>query len=262
METLFFVKVVVSFFSAGLWIAGTSILAERLGSHKGGLISILPSTVLISLIFVALIKNTRFAAGATAAIPMGVTIDVVFLTVLILLLGIGLTRAVAISLSLWLVLAVLAREIHSSDFLINSILYLLVLLPVVFILKFRIDPAPKSESPGKSTRERVLMRALFGGSVVGGTTFLAGFAGTYWVGLFSTFPAVMLCNMIILTRSQGKTFARAFGRVMIIASTNIIIYAYGISVTYPSLGVVPGTILSFSLSCIWIVLLYPLIGNR
>ena len=106
------------------------------------------------------------------------------------------------------------------------------------------------------------MRALFGGSVVGGTTFLAGFAGTYWVGLFSTFPAVMLCNMIILTRSQGKTFARAFGRVMIIASTNIIIYAYGISVTYPSLGVVPGTILSFSLSCIWIVLLYPLIGNR
>ena len=262
METLFFVKVIVSFFAAGFWIAGTSILAERLGSEKGGLISILPSTVLISLIFVALVKNARFAASSTSAIPMGITINIIFLMVFILLLKNDLKKTVAISLFTWLILAFFAQKIHSSDFLINGVIYFLVVMLAFYILEYKLKITSKPQNRKTLTVETVLMRTLFGGTVVAGTTFLAGFAGSYWVGLFSTFPAVMLCSMIILSRSQGREFARALGKVMIISSSNIIVYAYSISLTYPSLGIIAGTLISFAFSCLWVLLLYPLVAKR
>ncbi|HLP47688.1 MAG TPA: DUF3147 family protein, partial [Candidatus Kapabacteria bacterium] len=100
---------------------------------------------------------------------------------------------------------------------------------------------------------------LFAGSVVAGTTIISSFAGTYWVGLFSTFPAVMLSSMVILTLNQGADFARATGKIMILSSTNIIIYALGVSLTYPTMGIVFGTILSFAMAFLWVMLLHPLV---
>jgi hypothetical protein len=67
--------------------------------------------------------------------------------------------------------------------------------------------------------------------------------------------------MVILTINQGIDFARATGKIIILSSTNIIIYAVGISITYPTLGVALGTIVSFGVALIWILLLHLLIQN-
>lgn len=115
------------------------------------------------------------------------------------------------------------------------------------------------KSRKRFTTASILMRAGFAGSVVAGTTIISTFAGTYWVGLFSTFPAVMLSTMVILTLNQGPQFARAVGKVMILSSTNIIIYALGVNLTYPVLGIALGTSVSFLLSFFWILLMHPLI---
>ena len=55
----------------------------------------------------------------------------------------------------------------------------------------------------------IFYRALFAGTVVGSTVIISRFAGHFWTGIFSTFPAVMLTSMVILTRAQGPDFARA-----------------------------------------------------
>jgi len=252
-------KILVSFVAAGVWIGAATLIAERLGSKKGGLISNLPSTVLIALVFVALIKNTRFAAEATDAVPMGMLIDTLFLFIFIILLKTGLFKTIIISLFTWIILAFFVRQIHSSNIVLNIIFYLLVVIITFVILEYKFNIPPKEKSRKKISTSSLLMRAVFAGSVVAGTTLLSTFAGTYWVGLFSTFPAVMLSTMVILSLSQGPDFARAVGKVMILSSTNIIAYSLGVNITYPLLGIALGTIVSFLLSFFWILLLRPFI---
>jgi hypothetical protein len=259
MENYLILKVVISFVAAGIWIGGATLLAERLGSKKGGLISNLPSTILIALIFVALVNDTRFTAEATDAVPMGMLIDTLFLFMFIILLKGGLLKTIFISLSAWFVLAFLARQIHSSNIRLNIVLYLLTAMITYMVLEYKFNIPAKEKSQKKFSAGSILLRALFAGSVVAGTTLISTVAGTYWVGLFSTFPAVMLSTMVILTLNQAPEFARAVGKVMILSSTNIIVYALGVNLTYPALGMAMGTIVSFLLSFIWILLMHPLI---
>ncbi len=259
MGNAFLLKVITSFIVAGIWIGGATLLAERLGSKKGGLISNLPATILVALVFVALVHNPTFAAQATDAVPIGMLIDTLFLLVFILLLKYGLKKTVLLSLSTWFVLAFLANRIHLSNIGLNIILYLIVAVCAFLLLEYGVKIPAKGKNWKKYSPGSLLIRALFAGSVVAGTIIISTFAGTYWVGLFSTFPAVMLSTMVILTVNQGIDFARATGKIMILSSTNIIIYAFGVSFTYPKLGVFFGTIVSFGLAFLWVLLLHPLI---
>lgn len=261
MENYFLWKVLVSFVVAGVWIGGATLIAERLGSRKGGLLSNLPSTVLIALVFVALVKDPDFAARATEAVPMGMLIDTLFLLVLILVLKSGLVRSVFISLFSWFVMAFLVQRLHISGIIINIMLYFLVAVSSFLLLELWFDIPPRETSIKNFTLNAILLRALFAGSVVAGTIVVSRFAGSYWVGLFSTFPAVMLSTMVILAITQGPDFARATGKIMILSSTNIIVYALGVSITYPSLGVLWGTVLAFLGSFLWVLLLFPLINR-
>lgn len=259
MENAFLLKVITSFIVAGIWIGGATLLAERLGSKKGGLISNLPSTILIALVFVALVQDPTFAAQAADAAPIGMLIDTLFLLVFILLLKYGLKKTVLLSLSTWFVLAFLANKIHLSNIVLNIILYFIVAVSIFFLLEYVVKIPAKEKNWKKYSPGSLLIRALFAGSVVAGTIIISTFAGTYWVGLFSTFPAVMLSTMVILTVNQGINFARATGKIMILSSTNIIVYALGVSFTYPRMGVVLGTIVSFGSAFLWVLLLHPLI---
>lgn len=259
MEKAFLLKIIISFIVAGIWIGGATLLTERLGSKKGGLISNLPSTVLIALVFVALVQDAQFAAKATDAVPIGMLIDTLFLLIFIILLKYGLIKTVLFSLSTWFGLAFLAQKIHSSNIALNIILYFITAVASYIFLEYVVKIPAKGKNLKKYTPGSLIIRALFAGSVVAGAVFISTFAGTYWVGLFSTFPAVMLSTMVILTVTQGIDFARATGKIIVLSSTNIIIYAIGVSFTYPSLGIALGTIVSFALAFIWILLLHPLI---
>ena len=130
-----------------------------------------------------------------------------------------------LSLSAWLVLAFLAQKIHLSNIFFNIILYFITAVSSYILLEYVIKIPAKGKKKQKYNPGSLLIRALFAGSVVAGTIIISTFAGTYWVGLLSTFPAVMLSTMVILTINQGIDFARATGKIIILSSTNIIIYA-------------------------------------
>lgn len=259
MDKTFLLKIITSFIVAGVWISGATLIAERLGSKKGGLISNLPSTILISLVFVALVQDARFAAQATGAVPIGMLINTIFLLVLILLLKRGLMKAVFFSLPIWFVLAFLASHIQLNDIAFNIILYFIAAVSSYLFLEYGIKIPAKEKIRKTYSPASLLIRALFAGSVVAFAIFISTFAGTFWVGLFSTFPAVILSSMVILTINQGIDFARATGKIIILSSTNIIVYALGVSLTYPTLGIAIGTMVSFSLALAWVLLLHPLI---
>lgn len=259
MEKAHLIKIVISFFTAGIWIGGATLLAERLGSRKGGLVANLPSTILVSLVFVALVQDPFFAAQATRAVPIGMLIDTIFLLVFVLLLKYGLVKATLLSLSCWLVLALAAAEIRLENLTLGILLYTIVAVASYLLLELGFHIPSQGKNRKKYTPASLLTRVLFAGSVVAGTTILSIFAGTYWVGLFSTFPAVMLSSMIILTLNQGVDFSRATGKIMVISSTNIVLYALVVFFTYPTLGVVLGTVVSFFAAFLWILMLNPIL---
>ena len=62
---LFWIKLILSFFIGGTYIAFTIWIAEKFGSKIGGIILGLPSTTLVSLIFIAWTQDV----SALTALP-------------------------------------------------------------------------------------------------------------------------------------------------------------------------------------------------
>ncbi len=246
MTYSFSLQVLASFVLAGLWISGATLVAERLGSRLGGLIANLPSNIVISYIFIALANDVHYAADATAAVPVGMLVDTVFLLVLILTLRWNTVVAVILSLSGWFALAWLAATLGAFSLSWSVPVYLISAVLIWAVLEYGLDiPAsPRTRAPFLFSA--LLWRALFAGSVVGTTVLLSRFLPPYWVGLISTFPAVLLSSMVILATVQGPAFARATGKILVLSSTNIIVYALIIRLAYPEVGILWGTILGFS----------------
>ena len=253
MTTQIVLQVLLSFGLAGSVIALLTLLAERFGSRVGGLITNLPSNILITLIFITLTRGMVFMQGMIPAVPIGMLIDALFLVVFILLLRYNLTLSILGSVTTWLILAYVANLIEAGNLWINTLIYMAGSLFAFLV----VDLGWKIPAVGRSTKRYTLLqmtlRAIFAGTIVGGVVLIAHFVPPYLTGIVSTFPAVLFSSMVILAVARGKEFARATGKIMIIASTNIVIYALGVYYTYPTIGIIWGTVISFAVAFLWIV---------
>jgi len=253
-------KIALSFIIAGIWITLATIASERFGTKIGGLIGNLPSNIVVSLFFIGWTQTAEIAADAAHVVPLGMIIDAIFLFSLVWLVKKYGNLAFALSLLIWFVLAAIVGTSGYNDLVIGSIVYVAITLVLFYIAekKLNITSVPKKTNVHYSIGE-LLIRAIFAGTVVAGAVTITAFAGPNWGGIFSTFPAVMLSTMYLLTRAQGADFARATGKVMLIASINILIYAIAVSITYPIYGLVVGTIISYICAVIFVVLFSPML---
>jgi hypothetical protein len=257
MDSFFISKVIISFFVAGIWITAATFLAERLGTKIGGLITNLPSNILISLIFIALVNDIDFVVKSIPAIPIGMTIDTLFLFVYILLLPLGLFRSTLISLLIWFLLAFFAIQIKIDNLVINIVIYI-VITYFIFLITHKFLKLPAKKKSDKSyTINQLVLRAVFAGGLVASVVFISNFFNAYIVGIFSSFPAVLLSTMIILVLNQNISFARATGKILILSSSNIVVYSLVVYLTYPTLGIVIGTIISFLCAFFWVWVFHP-----
>jgi hypothetical protein len=258
MSSLFIQQLVLSMVIAGLWISAATLFSERLGSKLGGMISNMPSTILVSLLFIGLTQGANFAAEATSTVPLGMSLSTIFLFTFIALVPRGLGKAVAASLAAWLVLALLSSLFQGVGRIGWTLVYFLVAV-TTYLLAEKVLNIPSMGRTGKRyTIRQALLRALFAGSVVGTAVLVARTGSAFWTGIFSTFPAVMLSSMVILSLSAGAPFARATGKIMLLASTNIVIYGYLSGLLFPVIGLAWGSIIPFFVSVGWIWLLRPL----
>jgi len=262
MDSVFLTKVIISFFVAGIWIASATFLAEKLGTKIGGLITNLPSNILVSLIFVALVNDINFVTKTIPAIPLGMTIDIIFLFVYIVLLPIGLFRSTIISLIIWFAIAYAAIQIEFDHLEINVLVYVIITLILFWITHKYLHIPPQQKSSKTYTVKQMGLRALFAGGLVASIVFISNFFSAYIVGIFSSFPAVILSSMFILAINQNIAFARATGKILILSTSNIVVYSLMVYFTYPTLGLVWGTIISFMCAFIWVWLFHPFIQKN
>ena len=249
---MLFLNIILAFFIAGSFIALLTLLAERFGSTIGGLIANLPSNILITMIFISLTQGNDFMQQMIPAIPVGLLIDTFFLVVFVLLLKYRLILAILGSLATWLILALVANGIPSHMLWINAGIYLVITFAVWFWAEHRVEIPAMGRSGKRYTTAQMIIRATFAGTIVGGVVAISHFVPAYLTGIVSTFPAVLFSSMVILSVNQGKEFARATGKVMILSTTNIAIYTISVYFTFPLIGAAAGTLVSVFLSVLWV----------
>jgi len=250
------VRIGLSFFVAGFWIAFATFLGERLGSHKAGLIANLPSNILISMLFMGITRGPEYAAAATAGVPMGMMVDSVFLAVFIFLLRRGVWVALSLGLAFWALSAFVVIVLLPPLGILASLAAYFIVSTGLFILVHRWLGRPKVEKkPVVLSWKIIALRAFFAGSVVAGAVAVAQVAPPYMTGVLATFPAALTSTMVIISLSQGTLFAQATGKILLLSSTNIIVYAALVSLFFPPLGPWLGTLLSFAGACGFLLIL-------
>jgi hypothetical protein len=101
----------------------------------------------------------------------------------------------------------------------------------------------------------------FAGTVVAVSVVVARFAGPYWTGLFSTFPAVMLSTLVILYVTQGRAFASATAKILTLSAPNILVFAFVASTVFPRAGLLVGTLAGYGAAALFVAGLRPLVSR-
>ncbi len=252
-------RVALSFIVAGVWITLVTVLSEKLGTKIGGLIGNMPSNILVSFLFIGWTQTPEFAANAARIVPLAMVIDSVFLfTFIICAKKYGLFSFIPAFLA-WAILAYPIGTIAYDNILFGTLIYLLITIFLFYILEFKLQiPSIERKEKKSYSIKELLLRACLSGGVVSSAILIAAFLGPVWGGIFSIFPAVMFSTMYLLTKSKGVDFSRATGKVMLLASTNILVFAIAIVYTYPKYGLIFGTILSYLASVLFALLISPL----
>ncbi len=258
MSAVFIQQLMLSVVVAGTWITAATMISEKMGTKVGGMVGNLPSTMLVSLLFIGITQTPAFAAEATVSVPLGMFLSTVFLYVFISLVPRGLAPALAGGLGAWMGLALLASLFQDTHRIVWTLLYFSGAVGMWLLAEKVLKIPSHGKIKRRYTITQILFRALFAGSVVGASVVIARTGSAFWAGLFASFPAMMLSAMVILSLSAGPPFARATGKIMLLASTNIVIYSFCAGYLFPWLGLLWGTVISYFVAAAWVWFLKPL----
>ncbi len=224
----FVFKVLLSLLIGIVWVIVSTNIAERVSGKLGGLIMGLPSTAVISLLFVGLTQGTPAALTSSMIVPYSSGLYCFFFITFFLLTKKGFKIGFISSLIVWFVFAFVAAKFPPNNIFESIIVGLTLITLAIFwsVKKIHID------------------HKLIPKKIISGPLWLI--AGPRWGGIFATFPALTISSMLITIRSGGVEFTRLIAKnVLISTTTTISIYAILSYFLFPIVGVILGTILSY-----------------
>jgi hypothetical protein len=223
-------------------------LPKNYGTKIGGLIAGLPSTILISLFFIAWTQSTHVAVDATTIIPIIGGINCLFILAYIFLLRLNFWVALGGAFFLWASLSFGLVVIGFNSFEISLTGYVVL----VVISHTIVEKSLKVRSePGRQMRYTpaiMVFRAIFSGFVIVFAVVITKIGGPLMGGMFIMFPA-MFVGMIFMTYfSQGTVFSAAVMKSSILGAISVVIYGIMARYTYIPLGFIGGTATSIIVS--------------
>ncbi|UCE19546.1 MAG: DUF3147 family protein [Gemmatimonadota bacterium] len=251
MNTLFFLKVVLSFVVGGLFVTACTVAAERFGSAVGGIIGGIPSTVVVTLFFIGLVESPHVASRATEIIPLIVGFNGLFLVAYAAFARRGFAVGLCTAFLVWGTLSFLAVRIDPVGFAVSLACYFFLLSLCYFTFQ-RLLHVPIFQgrnilvSPGQLS-----LRALFSGGIIALAVWLSRVSNPTIGGMFSVFPAVFISTLVIAYQVRGLEFSRALTKPMMISGMiNVVVYAVCVRYLYLSVGIGLGTLLAFLISLV------------
>lgn len=247
----------IPFITAAVAVIIITVIAERYGTKKGGILGTLPSTIMIAYLFIAYNEGITVATQSVAVVPAEMGINVIFLLLFTIFAYRSLILALAVSLSIWTIGSLLLLLINLENLLASFLIFIFGFLVAMFVLERK----KKTPSIGRVrtcyTPVRILLRGLFAGIVIGVAVLLSNI-GAVLSGILSAFPVIFLSTMIIAMRVQGPGFAGGMAKSMIFGSPSVVGYTIAIFFFYPAYGIIIGTIGAFVLSFVVTMTLYSL----
>ena len=248
---------VIPFITAAVAVIIITVIGERYGTKKGGILGTLPSTIMIAYIFIAYNEGIGIATHSVAVVPAEMGVNVIFLLLFAILAYRSLALALAVSLSVWTILSLLLLFFNLENLLISFLIFIIGFVVAMLVLEWK----KKTPSIGRVrtcyTPLRILLRGLFAGVIIGIAVLLSN-VGAVLSGILSAFPVIFLSTMIIAIREQGPGFAGGMAKSMIFGSPSVVGYTIAIFFFYPAYGIIIGTIGAFILSFIVTMILYAL----
>jgi len=248
LDTPFFFKLVLSFFVGGLWTVGATVVADRSGPKMGGLISGLPSTVVLGLFFIAWTQGPPAAVEATTVIPLMGGINSLFVVSYACFVKKNVWLAVVSGLITWSILSFVVVKSHFHNYAVSIFGYVLLLLLSFYLLDSVIGIASVKGKKVRFTSRQILARGLLGGLVVSLAVSLGKIGGPLWGGMFSMFPAMFLSTMLVTFFAQGALFSAGTMKSAMLSAISVVVYTVIARLTFIPCGMWLGTLLTMLVS--------------
>jgi hypothetical protein len=261
--TLFTFQLGLSFLIGGVWIALTSMAAERLGPRLGGLIGGLPSLLAVAMLFIGWTQGLQQVYDATTAVPLTMAVNAFYLIAYALLLRRGVAVAIGGAMTLWAVLqtAIVLLDPRRYDWALVG--WALALLAAYLIIRPITRGAASGPQHLAYTPAQLLGRGAFGGAVIVAAVALSKIGGPIFGSVFSVFPAVFTSTLVITARSVGPAFTLSLVTpLMVSAVVNVVVYAIALRLAVLPLGLIGGSAAAYAVSLVSAALTHCFLKSR
>ena len=248
MTDIFIIKLVLSFLVGGAWVAIATLIADKYGTKLGGIITGLPSTVLVSLFFIGWTQSPGVAVEATTIVPIIGAVNALFLVAYISLVRVNFWLALFGSAFLWTVFSFTLVLLRFSNFHLSLIIYVIVVLISYLIIEKGIKVKSETARKTKNTFGNLIFRGLLSGIIIALAVVMGKIGGPLLGGMFAMFPAMFLSTLLITYFSHGPLFSSAVMKVAILSAVSVVFYGVLVRYTYLPLGLWWGTLMSIIVS--------------
>ncbi|PJC36824.1 hypothetical protein CO046_03685 [Candidatus Peregrinibacteria bacterium CG_4_9_14_0_2_um_filter_53_11] len=247
-------KLIISFITGGLFIALQTIIGERVSMRWRGVVLTIPSTMAVSILFISITKSPNDIIEVARVLPAGLGACFLFATIFALLSRYSLILSLVGGLAGWAAGAAWLLYYPPATFWSSLFIYNLPIALAGYLITRRL-PQKEELTPLAFTPLRLVVRAVFAGSVVCSAVALANTLGNTWGGLFSAFPAVFTSTFVLYYLAHGKEVMPAVIRsIYFPGDFTMVIFTYVAGVTFPLWGTTLGLIAAYAASAVFTII--------
>ncbi|MBM3253918.1 MAG: DUF3147 family protein [Candidatus Omnitrophica bacterium] len=260
---IFYLKLILAFTVGALWITSATVIAERFGTKIGGIITGIPSTIVVSLFFIGWTQSPQIASTATGIVPAIMGLDALFTALYIVLSKNKLYVSIGLPLLLWFVLSYFFVFLKLDNFFLSLTSFAILFIFSYVLLEKMVKVKSQGQRKVTLNIKQISFRALLSGTIIACAVIMTKAGGPVWGGVFASFPAIMLSTMVITYLAKGRNFSVAVMKVVMVSgSINVVIYSTAVRYLYPVFGLIPGTVYSFMISLLTSYLMYEILKRR
>lgn len=259
----FHVKLLLSFIVGGTLITLATIAAEKFGSKIGGLIAGVPSTVLVSLAFIAWTQGSEQVFDVVTVIPFAISINCLYVTTYVFLsMRIAWVLSVVTGLLVWLVAQNVVVALDINHVLPNIVIGSVIIAASYYILERVLKIRSQEEVILRYTLPQLAGRAVFSGAMIALAVVMSKISGPDWGGIFSSFPAVMTATLVITSLSVSVDFSRSVMKpLMLSGAVNPAVFALAFRYAILDFSIIGATAIAYAASMVSIFLTYLFLKN-
>ncbi len=259
-DNIFILQLITSFIVWWSYVAIQSFLAEQASEKLAWIIISLPSTVVISFIFIWIVLWPETIWDVAPVLPITSWVIMLFTATYLYVSRIKMKKIFSIilssivSLSVWLLLAIPLAIYEFSNLLLSLLWYVLLTLVAYYFITIKPEITSNHITLCYSFKQKI-MRAVIAWFFIMISVLLAKVLWPFWWGIFSWFPAVFLASLTIIYWHYDSSFLFKVWKNSPLWSVVFVSYSMFAMYSFPAFWIILWTILAYIWSFIIFLLL-------